>query len=57
MVYTCELCEGHYESLKRLRIYQSSCKKRFIRNNVITTPLADGYENVSDAQIETGIYC
>ena len=37
-----------------LRIHQSSCKKRFIRNNnVITTPLADGYENVSDAQIET----
>ena len=37
-----------------LRIHQSSCKKRFIRNNnVITTPIADGYENVSDAQIET----
>ena len=35
------------------RIHQSSCKKRFIRNNnVITTPLADGYENVSDTQIE-----
>ena len=36
-----------------LRIHQSSCKKRFIRNNnVITTPLADGYENVRDTQIE-----
>ena len=54
IVYTCKLYEGNYESLKGLRIHQSSCKKRFIRNNnVITTPLADGYENVSDAQIET----
>ena len=53
MVYTCELCEGNYESLEGLRIHQSSCKKRFIRNNVIMTPLADGYENVSNAQIET----
>ena len=36
-----------------LRIHQSSYKKRFIRNNnVITTPLADGYENVGDTQIE-----
>ena len=35
------------------RIHQSSCKKRFIRNNnVITTPLADGCENVSDTLIE-----
>ena len=54
MVYTCELCEGNYESLRGLRIYQSSCKKRFIRNNnVKTISLTDGYENVSDAQIET----
>ena len=54
MVYTCELCKGNYECLKGLRIYQLSCKKRFIRSNyVIMTPLADGYENVSDAQIET----
>ena len=54
MVYTCELRVGNYESLKGLRIHQSPCKKRFIRNNnVITPPLADGYENVSDAQIET----
>ena len=53
LVYTCELCEGNYESLKELCIHQSSCKKRFIRNNnVFTTPIADGYENVSDAQIE-----
>ena len=54
MVYTCELCEGNHESLRGLRIHQSSCKKRFIRNNnVITTSLTDGCENVSDAQIET----
>ena len=54
MVYTCELCEDNYESLKGLRIHQSSCKKHFIRNNdIVTTPLADGYENVSNAQIET----
>ena len=53
MVYTCELCQGNYESLKGLRVDQSSCKKCFIRNNVIRTPLADGYKNVSDAQIET----
>ena len=56
MVYTCKLCEGNYESFKGLRIHQWSCKKRFIRNNnVIATPLADDYENVSDAQIETDI--
>ena len=54
MVYTCELCEGNYESLRGLRIYQSSCRKRFIRNNnVKTISLTDGYENASDAQIET----
>ena len=54
MVYTCELCEGNHESLRGLRIHQSSCKKRFIRNNnVITASLTDGCENVSDAQIET----
>ena len=41
-----------FESPKGLRIDQSSCKKFFIRN-VIRTPLADGYKNVSDAQIET----
>ena len=52
MVYTCELCEGNQESLKGLRIHQSSCKKHFIRN-VITRPSADGYENVSNAQIKT----
>ena len=63
MVSTCELCEGNYEYLKGLRIHQLSCNKRFIRNNnAITTPLADSYENVSDAQIETvdillAIYC
>ena len=53
MISTCELCEGNYESLRGLRIHQSSCKKRFTRNNVITTSLTDGCENVSDAQIET----
>ena len=54
MVYTCELCEGNYESLRGLSIYPSSCKKRFITiNNVITTSLTDGCENVSDTQIET----
>ena len=53
MVYTCELCEANYESLKGLRIHQSSCRKRFIRNNLVTTPLADGQVNASDAQIET----
>ena len=54
MVYTCELFEGNHESLRGLRIHQSSCKKRFIRNNnFITTSLTDGCENVSDAQIET----
>ena len=52
MVYTCELCEGNQESLKGLRIHQSSGKKHFIRN-VITRPSADGYENVSNAQIKT----
>ena len=52
MISTCELCEGNYESLRGLRIHQSSCKKRFTRN-VITTSLTDGCENVSDAQIET----
>ena len=40
--------------IRRLRIHQSSCKKHFIRNNnVITTPLIDGCENVSDEQIES----
>ena len=53
MVYTCELCDGNYESLRRLHIHQSLFKKRFIRNNVITTSLTDGCEYVSDAQIET----
>ena len=54
MVYTCELCEGNYESPRGLRIHQSSCKKRFIRNNNVTkTLLTDGCESVSDAQIET----
>ena len=54
MVYTCELFEGNHESLRGLRIHHSSCKKRFIRNNnVTTTSLTDGCENVSDAQIET----
>ena len=54
MVYTCELFEGNHESLRGLRIHQSSCKKRFIRNNnVTTTSLTDGCENVSDALIET----
>ena len=54
MIYTCELCEDNYESLRGLRIHQSSYKKCFIRNNnVITTSLTDGCENVSDAQIET----
>ena len=53
MVYTCELCEGNYEFLEGLRIHQSSWKKRFIRSNNVITTLADGYENVSDAQIET----
>ena len=53
MVSSCELCEGNYESLKGLRIHQSSCNKCFIRNNnAITTPLADGYENVSESEIE-----
>ena len=56
MVYTCKLCEGNYGSFKGLRIHQWSCKKRFIRNNnLIATPLADDYENVSDALIETDI--
>ena len=41
-----------FESPKGLRIDQSSCKKFFIRK-VIRTPLADGYKNVSDTQIET----
>ena len=50
----CEFCQGNYESFKGLRIYQSSCKKHFIRNNNgVTTPLADGYENFSDVEIET----
>ena len=54
MIYTCKLCEGNYESLRGLRIHQSSCKKRFIRNNnVITTSLTHGCENVSEGQIET----
>ena len=54
MVYTCELFEGNHKSLRGLRIHHSSCKKRFIRNNnVTTTSLTDGCENVSDAQIET----
>ena len=54
MVYSCELCEGNYELLRGLHIHQSSCKKRFIRNNiVITTSLTDGCESISDAQIET----
>ena len=54
MVYSCELCEGNYEPLSGLHIHQSSCKKRFIRNNiVITTSLTDGCESISDAQIET----
>ena len=54
MVYTCELSEDNYESLRGLRIYQSSYKKCFIRNNnVITTSLTDGCWNVSHAQIET----
>ena len=53
MVYTCGLCDGNYESLRRLHIHQSLFKKRFIRNNVITTSLTDGCEYVSDAQIET----
>ena len=54
MVYTCELCEGNYESLRGQCIHQSSCKKRFIRNdNVIATSLTDGCENISNAQIET----
>ena len=54
MVYTCELCEGSYKSLRGLRSHQSQCKKPFIRNdNVITTSLTDSCENVSDPQIET----
>ena len=54
MVYTCELCEGNYKSLRGLRSHQSPCKKPFIRNdNVITTSLTDSCENVSDPQIET----
>ena len=54
MVYTCDLCDGNYESLRGLHIHQSSCKKCFIRNNdFITTSLTDGCEYVSDAQIET----
>ena len=54
MVYTCELCEGSYKSLRGLRSHQSPCKKPFIRNdNVITTSLTDSCENVSDPQIET----
>ena len=53
MVYTCELCEGNYESLRGLRTHQSSCKKCFIRNNVLTALLIDGSENVSDEQIGT----
>ena len=54
MVYTCELCEGNNESLRGQCIHQSPCKKRFIRNNnVITTSLTDGCENISNAQIET----
>ena len=41
MVYTCELCEDNYESLIGLLI-----------NNIITTSLTYGYENVSVTQID-----
>ena len=54
MAYTCKLCEGNYESLRGLRIHQSSCKKHFIRNNnVITKSLTDSCGNVRETQIET----
>ena len=54
IAYTCKLCEDNYESLRGLRIHQSSCKKPFIwNNNVITKSLTDSCEKVSYTQIET----